>query len=162
MSYFWPTFCNKSPRFFHYCTVLMATGIGEASALLALIVFAYDTSKSLYKEVSSFKSQRKTIKDVLADLGSLNTVLETIRGQALRSQEIEKLKPLREPLKCCTGTCQEMREMLSVCTTHSKESRNSVRDWLSIRYKEKTFEDVKKRLASYKSTLTIAFESINM
>ena len=140
----------------------MATGIGEASALLALIVFAYDTSKSLYEEVSSFKSQRKTIKDVLADLDSLNTVLETIRGQAQQLQKVEILEPLRGPLKCCTATCQEMRETLDICITHSKESRNSIRDWLNIRYKEKTFEDVKKRLTSYKSTLTIAFESINM
>jgi hypothetical protein len=140
----------------------MATGIGEASALLALIVFAFQTSKSLYDEVSSFKSKRKTIKDVLDDLDALNTMLETIRGQAQRSQEVERLEPLREPLKCCTAICQEMREMLDACTTHSKEGRDSVRDWLNMRYKEKTFEDVKKRLASYKSTLTIAFESINM
>ncbi len=55
-----------------------------------------------------------------------------------------------------------MREMLDACTKYSKDGRDSVRDWLNMRYKEKTFEDVKKRLASYKSTLAITFESINM
>lgn len=140
----------------------MAEAVGLASGLLTLIIFAYDTSKSLYEAVSSFKSQRKTIKDVLADLDSLVTVLEKIHEQAQRSQEVERLEPLREPLNCCTTTCHEMHEMLDACTTHSKEGRDSVRDWLNMRYHEKSFEDMKKRLASFKSTLSIAFESINM
>lgn len=140
----------------------MAEAVGLASGLLTLIIFAYDKSKSLYEAVSSFKSQRKTIKDVLADLGSLVTVLEKINEQAQRSQEVERLEPLREPLNCCATTCHEMHEMLDACTTHSKEGWDSVRDWLNMRYHEKSFEDMKKRLASFKSTLSIAFESINM
>jgi len=140
----------------------MAEAVGLASGLLTLTIFAYDTSKSLYEAVSSFKSQRKTIKDVLADLDSLVTVLENINKQAQRSQEVERLEPLREPLNCCTTTCHEMHEMLDACTTHSKEGRDSVRDWLNMRYHEKSFEDMKKRLASFKSTLSIVFESINM
>jgi DNA repair ATPase RecN len=140
----------------------MAEAVGLASGLLTLIIFAYDTSKSLYKAVSSFKSQRKTIKDVLADLDSLVTVFKKIHEQAQRSQEVERLKPLREPLNCCTTTCHEMHEMLDACTTHSKEGQDSVRDWLNMRYHKKSFEDMKKRLANFKSTLSIAFESINM
>ena len=140
----------------------MAEAVGLASGLLTLTIFAYDTSKSLYEAVSSFKSQRKTIKDVLADLDSLVTVLENINKQAQRSQEVERLEPLREPLNCCTTTCHEMHEMLDACTTHSKEGRDSVRNWLNMRYHEKSFEDMKKRLASFKSTLSIVFESINM
>jgi len=133
-----------------------------ASALIALIVFAYDASKSLYEAVSSFKSQRQTIKDVLADLDSLVTVLTTIREQAQRSQKVESLEPLRKPLECCATTCKEMRETIDVCTSHSKDGQASVRDWLKMQYREKSFEDMKKRLASYKSTLVIAFQSMNM
>lgn len=140
----------------------MAEAVGLASGLLTLTIFAYDASKSLYNAVSSFKSQRKTIKNVLADLDSLVTVLEKINEQAQRSQEVERLEPLREPLNCCATTCHEMHEMLDACTTHSKEGRDSIRDWLNMRYHEKSFEDMKKRLASFKSTLSIAFESINM
>lgn len=140
----------------------MAEAVGLASGLLTLIIFAYNTSKSLYEAVSSFQSQRKTIKDVLADLDSLVTMLEKINEQAQRSQEVERLEPLREPLNYCATTCHEMHEMLDACTTHSKEGRDSVRDWLNMRYHEKSFEDMKKRLASFKSTLSIAFESINM
>jgi hypothetical protein len=33
---------------------------------------------------------------------------------------------------------------------------------LKMRYREKSFDDMKKRLSSYKTTLIIAFQSINM
>ena len=58
--------------------------------------------------------------------------------------------------------CQEMHKMLDMCTIHGTDSRNSVRDWLSMRYHEKSFEDLKQRLLSYKSTLSVAFDSIVM
>jgi hypothetical protein len=140
----------------------MAEAVGLASGILTLVVFAFNTSKSLYEAVSSFKSQRKAVKDFQTDLESLLIILSSIREQAQRSSEVARLEPLRVPLDCCATTCAEMREMLVACTAHSKEGRDSVRDWLNMRYKEKTFEDVRKRLASYKSTLNIAFESINM
>lgn len=141
----------------------MAEAVGLASGLITLIVFAYKTSKSLHEAVSSFKSQHQTIKDVLADLDSLVTVLATIHEQAQRSQEeVTSLESLREPLNCCATTCKEMREMLDACTSHSKDGQTSVRDWLKMRYREKSFDDMKTRLASYKSTLVIAFQSINM
>jgi hypothetical protein len=131
----------------------MAEAVGLASGV---------SSKSLYEAISSFKSQRKTVKDILTNLESLVAVLSSIREQAQRSSEVARLEPLREPLNCCATTCQEILEMLDTCRAHSKEGRDTVRDWLNMRYKEKTFEDVRKRLVSYKSTLTIAFESINM
>ncbi|KAM3070113.1 hypothetical protein ACMFMG_003853 [Clarireedia jacksonii] len=140
----------------------MAEAVGLASSLLTLIIFAYDTSKSLYEAISSFKSQRQAIKDVLADLDSLVAVLTATREQAQRSQDIKTLEPLREPLTCCVKTCQEIREALDVCTTHSKDGHASVRDWLKMRYREKSFDDMKNRLASYKSTLIIAFQLINI
>jgi hypothetical protein len=55
-----------------------------------------------------------------------------------------------------------MREMLDACKTHSKDGQASVRDWLKRQYREKSFDDMKNRLSSYKTTLAIAFQSINM
>ena len=65
----------------------MAEAIGAASSILALTIFAYNTSKSLYEAVSSFKSQRKTIKDVQTDLGALVAVLGLVREQAQGSED---------------------------------------------------------------------------
>jgi hypothetical protein len=140
----------------------MAETVGLASGLLTLVVFAFDSSKSLYEAISSFKSQRQTIKDVLADLDALVTVLTPIRERAQRLTEDRKLEPLRLPLRCCATTCEEMRQMLDVCAAHSKDGQTSVRDWLKMRYREKSFDDMKKRLSSYKTTLAVAFQLINM
>jgi hypothetical protein len=107
-------------------------------------------------------SRRQTVKDVQTDLGSLVTVLDLIREQAQASQDGDKFEPLRHPLQCCQATCQEMQEMLDVCTRHAKEGRDSLRDWLNMQYLEKSFADMKQRLASYKSTLSIAFAVINI
>lgn len=142
--------------------ILMAEAVGLASALLTLVILAYNTSKSLHEAISSFKSQRQAIKDVLADLGSLVAVLTTIREQAQHSQDVKALEPLREPLTSCAAICQEMRDALEACTTHAKDGHPSVRDWLKMRYREKGFDDMKNRLASYKSTLIIAFQLINI
>lgn len=135
--------------------------VGAAASILALAVFAYDTSKTLYETVASFKSHRKTVKEVQADLGSLTAVLDSIRGQIQQSTDTTRFEPLRKPLSCCATVCHEMQEMLRMCTAHSRPDHDSVRDWLSMQYREKSFEDVKKRLASYKSTLCIAFALVN-
>lgn len=140
----------------------MAEAVGLASALLSLTIFAYNTSKSLYEAVSSFKSQRKAIRDLQTDLTSLVSVLESICKQAQNSQDVERLEPLHQPLEFCSATCQEMHEMLDTCTRHSREGGDSVRDWLKMRYHEKSFEDMRQRLASYKSTLSITFDLINV
>ncbi|KAL9002000.1 MAG: hypothetical protein Q9188_005052 [Gyalolechia gomerana] len=139
---------------------MAAEALGLASGLLTLTVAAYKTSKSLYEAVSSFQSQRKTIKDIQAHVQSLVTLLEKIQEQIQSSQEIERLEPLQQPLNCCNTACQEMLEMLDACTTHGKDGRKSVRDWLNMRYHEKSFEDIKQRLVTYESTLGIAFDSI--
>jgi Fungal N-terminal domain of STAND proteins len=141
--------------------VRMAEPIGVASGILALTIFAYNTSKTLYEAVASFKSQRKTITDLQADLGSLIVVVNSIRDQVQASRETDKFEPLRQPLQCCATICQEMRGMLSICTAYGKGNRDSVRDWLNMQYREKSFEDMKKRLGSYQSTLCIAFALMN-
>ncbi|RAR13367.1 hypothetical protein DDE83_003230 [Stemphylium lycopersici] len=139
----------------------MAEAVGLASGLLTLIVFTFDASKSLYEAISSFKSQRQTIKHVLADLNALATVLTTIREQAQHPAKAAKLELLRQPLECCATTCKEMHEMLKMCSAHSKDGQSSVRDWLKMRYRGKSFDDIKNRLSSYKTTLVVAFQSTN-
>ncbi|KAK5215126.1 hypothetical protein LTR96_011229 [Exophiala xenobiotica] len=131
-------------------------GVGEAASVLALAIFAYDTSKSLYEAVSSFKSQRKAIQDLQADLGALVTVLDLIGQQIRGSNEEHKFEPLRQPIRCCTSTCEDMQEMLNTCTRHTKDDHDSMRDWLKMQFHGKNFADMKQRLASYKSTLSIA------
>ena len=89
-------------------------------------------------------------------------MLATIRERAQQPTEAIKLEPLWQPLECCATACDEMRKMFDACTAHSQDGQASVRDWLKMRYREKSFDDMKNRLSSYKTTLVVAFQSINM
>lgn len=109
-------------------TIIMAEAVGLASGLLTLVVFTFNASKSLYKAISSLKSQRQTIKDILVDLDALVILLTTVHERAQRPTETGKLEPLRQPLEYCATTCKEMREMLDACTAHSKDGQASVRN----------------------------------
>lgn len=140
----------------------MAEVVGITSGLLALAVAGYKASKSLHEAVSNLQNRRKTIRDIRNDSTSLVAVLETIEERIRGSSDLERLEPLRQPLDCCTTTCQEMLEMLDACTVHSTDDRNRVRDWLNMRFHGKGFEDIKQRLCSYKSTLDITFGLIMM
>lgn len=140
----------------------MAEAVGLASGLWALTVLAFKASQALHEAVSSFKSQRQSITELLSVLDGLVAVLTTIREQAQRPTEVAKLELLRQPLECCAAACKEMHEMLDACTAHSKDGQPSVRDWLAMKYREKSFDDLKNRLSIYKTTLLVAFQSVNM
>ena len=140
----------------------MAEAIGVTSGILTLVVVAYNTSKSLYDAVSSFKNQRKIIQDIQSDLSALTAVLTLIREQVRASPDSTKFEPLQQPLQCCRTTCQEMLDMLNQCRKHATDNHDSVRDWLALQYRGTNLDVLKQRLASYKSTLSITFAVINM
>jgi hypothetical protein len=81
---------------------------------------------------------------------------------AQRPHEVERLEPLRALLTRCATICDELCDILNEFTSHSKDNQINIRDWLKMRYRGKSFEDMKNRLASYKSTITIALQSIDM
>ena len=140
----------------------MAEVVGLAAGLLALTTAAYQTSKALHEAVSSFRSQRKTIKDLQADSESLTAVLKQIQEQIQNAQDIGQLETLRQPVYHCMQACREMREMIDACTAHTTDVRQSVRDWLNMQFRGKSFEEMKSRLSGYKSTLSIAFNLTTM
>ncbi|KAJ5088693.1 hypothetical protein N7456_012309 [Penicillium angulare] len=139
----------------------MAELVGTVSAVLSLAIFAFDTSKTLHDAVTSFKSQRKAIKDLQLDLESLNSILGSVQRLAEDTRDVQKLEPLRQPLNCCLKACQEMNNMLQSCQSHSKGEHDSIRDWLRMKYNEKSFDEMKQQIASYKATLNICLGAIN-
>lgn len=137
-------------------------GIGEAASILAFVLLAVDISKKVYSSVESFKSQRREVRDIQGELSTLTSVLQAISQQIPDPPADRRFEPLRQPVQCCKTICEEMQAMLDECSKHTKDSRDSVRDWLKMQYRGKGFNDMKQRLAAYKSTLSITFDSINL
>lgn len=140
----------------------MAAELGATASILAITLFAFNTSKSFHDVVCSFNSRRKEVKDILTDLNSLVLVLESIHQHIQSLRNDTGFEPLREPLNCCTAVCQEMQNMLQECTKHTSDNNASIRDWLSMRFHEKSFSDMRQKLGCYKSTLTITFASVTL
>jgi Fungal N-terminal domain of STAND proteins len=140
----------------------MDGGISVTAGLLTLAIFVCNTSKTVYETIESFKDRRKAVRDVQDELKSMVTVLDKIQEQAQRQHDIDRLEPLRLPLICCADVCQELQGRFDVCTKHSTKNHSSVRDWIKIQYRGKSFDDMKNRMASYKSTLSLAFDIINL
>jgi len=140
----------------------MAEAIALTSSILAIATFSFRTTTLLYEEIQCLESQRKTVTDLHEEIGSLNAALSSLTDQLKDHNNDLRFEPLRNSLYNCAKTCEELGEMLTVCTSHSKEGKDSVRDWLKMRYRGKSFDDIKQRLLAYKSTLIVAHDSVNL
>jgi hypothetical protein len=138
----------------------MAEAIGIASGLLALSVFAFQSSISLYQVVDSFQSSKKVIRDLKDELEALNGVLRSLQQAA--ADDTEHLSTLNLPLFRCGKACEDFEEVIIKCTAHSGGSRTSFRDWAKLKYMGSDIVGFKDMLAGYKSTINIALAEANL
>jgi len=138
----------------------MAEAIGLASGLLALAVFAFQSSVSLRHAVDSFQSQKKVIRELKEELEALNGVLQSLQQAA--ADNSENLSGLNLPLFRCGKACKDFEEVIIKCVAHSGGSRTSFRDWAKLKYMGDDIAGFKDMLAGYKSTINIALADANL
>lgn len=145
----------------HICSIeRMAEPIGTTSGLLALAVFAFNSSVSLYQAVESFRSNQRTIRELKEELEALNGVLQPLQDEAANSNS--SLEGLKLPLLCCGKACKDFEALIVRCTEHSDGSRTSFRDWAKLKYMGADIAGFKNMLAGYKSTISIALGDANL
>jgi hypothetical protein len=138
----------------------MAEAIGLASGLLALTVFAFQSSVSLRQVVDSFQSKTRIIRELKEELEALNGVLKSLQRAA--ADNSEDLSGLNLPLLRCGKACKDFEEVIIKCTAHSGGSRTSFRDWAKLKYMGDDIAGFKVVLAGYKSTVNIALAGANL
>jgi hypothetical protein len=138
----------------------MAEAIGLASGLLALTVFAFQSSVSLRQVVDSFQSKKRIIRELKEELEALNGVLQSLQRAA--ADISEDLSGLKLPLLRCGKACKDFEEVIIKCTAHSGGSRTSFRDWAKLKYMGDDIAGFKVMLAGYKSTVNIALAGANL
>jgi len=104
----------------------MADPISITSGLVALAVFAFQSSKTLYQVVQSFKSSRKAIRELKEELEALDRVLQSLH-QAAGDSDAD-LTGLELPVFRCGKACTDFEVMIVKCTAYSGGSRTSFRD----------------------------------
>src|SRR5690349_1350567 len=110
----------------------MVEPIGIASGALALSIFAFKSSVSLYQSVKSFQSNKREIRDLKEELETLSNVLQSLPQLASRHED--QFKTLCLPLLRCGQACKDFEEVIANCTQHSHQSRTSFRDWAKLQY----------------------------
>jgi hypothetical protein len=132
----------------------MADPLSISASLVGLVGFALQASKSLYQVIESFKSSKRTVRELREEIESLSGVLETLSQMAIDYDA--QLMSLKLPLLRCGKTCAEFEAVVSRCVGHSDKQRTSFRDWAKLQYRGGGIADFKTTLAGYKSTINIA------
>ncbi|KAB8225206.1 hypothetical protein BDV33DRAFT_164630 [Aspergillus novoparasiticus] len=132
----------------------MAEPLSLASSVLALAGFAFQTTKSLYQVIESFKSSKRAIRELRCEVESLTQALASLEKASADNET--QLTALKLPLLRCGKICKEFEEVIIKCTSHSREQRTSFRDWAKLQYMGGDIEDLRTTLAGYKATINIA------
>ncbi|KAG9691999.1 hypothetical protein KCU95_g7612, partial [Aureobasidium melanogenum] len=148
----------------------MAEALGIASAILAIVEFAFTTSTKLYEQISSLESHPETVSKLQSDLVTLAALLETLQAQLAAestasdgaTQNKHRLDPIKRPLLEIGKACEALEVMLKGCAVETTKPREVVKKWLKMQYNGKSIDETRSLVASYKSTLAIALEVVNL
>jgi predicted nucleic acid-binding Zn-ribbon protein len=138
----------------------MGDPLSIASSVLALSVFAFKSSVSLYQSVKGFQNNKKAIRELEQELEALKNVIQSL--QQFVSKDEDEFKTLCLPLLRCGQACKDFEEVIVNCTKHSSESKTSFRDWAKLQYLGSDIVGFKNMLAGYKATISIAIGDINL
>lgn len=138
----------------------MADPLSTASGVVALAVFAFQSSRVLYQTVASFQSNQRNVRQLKEELEALNGALEALQETAA-NPDVD-LAMLQLPLFRCGKACEDFEALIAKCTAHSSGSRTSFRDWARLQYMGDDIVGFKNMLAGYKSTIMIALGDANM
>lgn len=137
----------------------LTTALGTASALTGITSFALHSAKSLYELIQSFKGYPETVESLQAEIHSLLPVLRRIRQSSFDENVLPELEPI---LKACDKACKGLQDIINRCTTHSGGNQPNLHDWAKMRFLGGSIEEFKERLASYKGTILIIINMIDL
>lgn len=139
----------------------MADPLSIACGVASLVSFALTSSLALSTTIRSFKGQNKQTRALLAELGDLVAVLESLADTIGSSPDID-FGALRSPLDRCGKACDDYGRLIARFTKHSTESHASIRDWVKQKYLQGDVSDFKDMIAAYKGTINIGIANVNM
>lgn len=132
----------------------MAEAVGLASSLVTLAGFAFQASKSLHQVLESFKSTKRTVRELRHELDALNQVIEELQKVAVDHEK--DLSTLKLPLLRCGKTCQEFKDVIEKCAPRSDGQRTRIIEWARLQYMGGNISNLKATLSGYKATISIA------
>lgn len=138
----------------------MADPLSVASSLVAVTVFALQSSTSLAEVVRKFRSNSRRIREFKEELEKLTGVVGSL-NQMILAYEAE-LRNLRVPLLQCGKNCKGFEEVIDGVTKHSDGKQLSFRDWEKLQYMRGDTTSFRLMLREYRATFNIVIASVTM
>lgn len=140
----------------------MADPLSITTAILGITATVFKSGKTLHDLISSYKELPRNIRDLRDDLKSLCDVLTRVQTYAEHHASDSRIESLRGPLQSSLTICSDLNESWNECMKTSKTGEHSFRAWMRMKWRDKTFNDMKNRLESYRSVLSLSFASISL
>jgi hypothetical protein len=138
----------------------VSNGIGLSSSIVSLLSFTIESCTALNRNIKSFKTKNRTVRELRGEGQDLESVLRTLEDSM--NNVAVSMEFLKQPLNRCRDACKDFNALLTEFTEHPTDEEVSVGNWLKLRYMGEDIAGFKNMLAGYKSTITIALVYVNM
>lgn len=134
--------------------------VSRSSGIVSLISLAVGSCTTLNRNLKSFQSKERPVRELLGEAQDLELVLRTLQdsiGNMATSMEF-----LMQPVNRCSNACKDFNTLITESTERSTDKQVSSKEWLKLRYLGEDIVGFKNMLAGYKATIIIALAYENM
>ena len=130
----------------------------ERWRLISLVTFSAQTSKSLHNTIQSLERYPRVVRELQVELETLQSVLIVLE-KTIQSSIATEFTSLELPLRRCGNACKEFEAEIYKCIKHL--DRTSILDWSKLNIAGE-IDELRRRLAKFKSTIMIALTGANL
>lgn len=129
-------------------------------SILTLVGFGITSSTSLYKIIDGLKSRKQEIRQLKAEVGDLNIVLQALAKNI--EETTENFEVLRLILEQCVQACKSFETEVLNNVGKSGSRVEEVKAWTKLQFLGGEIINFQKLIGSYKATMTIALADANL
>lgn len=135
----------------------MADPLSITASILAVVVAAIQSTRSLTETVKRFKDRNRTLARLQNELVDLTDILNALK-EVCRS-EASTLALLEGPVGRCSQLCREFENSMK---EFSGKSKAGLLDWAKMEFRRGDISEFMETLTGYKSTISIGLGTITM
>lgn len=128
--------------------------------ILTLVSLGVTSSASLYKTIDGLKSRKRDVRNLKAEVGDLNIVLQALAKNI--EETTENFEVLRLILQQCVQACENFAKEVLDNVKQSESRVEGVKAWAKLQLLGSDIDNFRKLIGSYKATMTIALADSNL
>jgi len=130
------------------------------ASVLTLVQVCIKSSAALYSAIDGFNSSKSDIRNLKAEVGDLNIVLQALERHV--QQTTKNFEVLKLILQQCGEACEAFNKAVLAAFGESGNRLQGVKAWVRLQLRGNDIESFRKLIGSYKATMTIALADSNL